>query len=130
MRILVATNETQGKRKNDFCWTQEGELVIMAFECDTDKNNVDGTCGCGRSMSGLTTAKATTTFKVVDLPCYKEVNVLNKIRAHYTKNWRMKRKDAIEYAKEMLEELNSIAYKFPVGKVLEKRGDVIQVREL
>ena len=56
MKMLVATKETQGKRRNDFCWATEGELVRFAFQCDGEA--VDGRCGCRRSFCGLDSHKA------------------------------------------------------------------------
>ena len=40
MLFLVGTKETQGKRKNDFSWTTDGEPVMYGSECDGEK--VDG----------------------------------------------------------------------------------------
>ena len=53
MKVLVSTHETQGERASDFCWVPDGELVGFAFECDTDRDDIDGGCGCRRAMSGL-----------------------------------------------------------------------------
>jgi len=64
MKVLVATEETQGHRKTDFCWTEEGELVFFGSECT--RETIDGECGCRRSLCGLRTRKATTTFRVVE----------------------------------------------------------------
>ena len=51
MKVLVGTKETQGQRSNDFSWAEDGELVMFGSECD--REDVDGTCGCRRAMSGL-----------------------------------------------------------------------------
>jgi hypothetical protein len=59
MKVFVSTKDGQGIRNNDFSWTNEGELVKFALECDGEK--IDGKCGCRRSMSGFDTHKATTT---------------------------------------------------------------------
>ena len=40
MKILVATKETQGNRKNDFCFCDEEEIVKAGMECDGE--SVDG----------------------------------------------------------------------------------------
>ena len=40
MLFLVATKETQGKRKSDFSWTTDGEPVMYGAEGDGEK--VDG----------------------------------------------------------------------------------------
>lgn len=62
MKILVATNQTQGYRPTDICETDEGELLMPSLPC----NHI--VCKCDYSMSGMTSRKATTTFKVVDSP--------------------------------------------------------------
>lgn len=49
MKVLVATSKGQGKRSNDFCWTEEGEYASIGFICRKDKENPDGGCGCGRA---------------------------------------------------------------------------------
>ena len=59
-KVLTATAATQGMRKNDFSHTEEGELVTYGLECDCEQ--VDGVCGCKRSLVGRSTHKATTTF--------------------------------------------------------------------
>src|SRR5262245_27740329 len=64
--VLVATPQTQAQRRNDFCWCDEDEPVRFALACDGER--VDGPCGCRRSMTGTSTLKATTTFRVELLP--------------------------------------------------------------
>jgi hypothetical protein len=65
MKILVATKETQGLRKNDFSFTEDGELVMLpTFTCDS--GSVDDDCGCLRSVVGVKTRKATTSYKVIE----------------------------------------------------------------
>lgn len=81
IKVLVATKKTQGSRSSDFCKVKEGELVTYTFECDRDKNNIDGTCGCHRSMSSVLTGKGTTTVKVAEKKITKAkfVDLLKKI---------------------------------------------------
>ena len=38
MKILVATKETQGKRKNDFCFCNAGDIVMFGILLCTNKN--------------------------------------------------------------------------------------------
>ena len=75
MKVLVGTKDTQGKRKNDFSFTDEGELVTFGTECDREA--VDGHCGCKRSLVGMKTRKGTTTFKVVE----KKISKVNYLQA-------------------------------------------------
>ncbi len=111
MRLFTATRLTQGQRENDFCWAEEDELVRFPFECDGE--SVDGGCGCRRSMAGICSNKATTTFKVVELAIGKEVlQFVTRI------------------PDEELDALLDAAASFPIGAVCEKRGDHIQQRRM
>ncbi len=126
MKVLMATKEGQGTRKNDFSHTQESEFVIFAIECDCE--SVDGVCGCKRSMIGMTSAVATTTFKVAEIQMTKE-EYLSKIRNHWIKTgWMkyLKENDVKSEGKELME----IASHFPVGTILEKRGSTIRIRKV
>jgi hypothetical protein len=79
MKVLTATAAGQGKRTNDFDHTIEGELVWIGDVCATDRRNPDGGCGCGRSFSGLSSHRATTTAMVRNLPMSRDdfVTALN-----------------------------------------------------
>jgi hypothetical protein len=127
VKVLVATKEGQGRRYSDFSWTNEGELVGFAFECDTDKDNIDGGCGCRRSMSGFDSRKATTTFKVIDKNITKDEFITLYLESEKKAGWfdgKTDRERWVKYAEELLE----TAKIFPVDEVLEKRGDIIQIR--
>ncbi len=129
MKTIVLTKETQGQRENDFFWGVEGELAYFGFECDTDKRNIDGGCGCRRSFSGLRTTKASTTAEVK--------NVLTpewlwkwRYRRHLRKGWNMTDRFAImDATDEQFERVKKIADKYPVGTILEKRGKTIKERK-
>ena len=123
MKVIVATDKTQGQRKNDFCWADVGEIVRFGFECD--RESVDDQCGCRRSMAGINTHKATTTMEVVDKDISREEFEL-LIKAGIADAWG---KDlAEECYKEEAKELLRIANDFKVGDVIEKRGRKIQTR--
>ncbi|KNZ68650.1 hypothetical protein Tfer_2741 [Thermincola ferriacetica] len=124
MKILVATTETQGQRKSDFCFVPEGEIVTFGFECDSDKDNIDGGCGCRRSMVGIDCLRATTTCKVADVRLTKR-QYIQKIQASLNKSGFGRIIDTKKEAEELLR----IANCFPVGAVVEKRGSVFQVRK-
>ena len=129
MKVLVSTEETQGQRSNDFCWVPEGEMVRFGMECDTDRGNPDGGCGCSRSMSGMDCHKATTTMKVVE----KDMNMADLIAAVQESlkggGWVTDDSDKA-WAMEEAQELFRIADAFPVGAIIEKRGDDIQERRM
>ena len=129
MKVFIVTRDGQDARQSDFCDAGEGELLTFAVECDRDEDDCDGKCGCRRSLLGLTSGGATTTFTVAELPLsaneYEE-----RVVAYFAgKGWFVANDLEVaeifrEDAKMLLEE----AKRFPVGAVLEKRGDVIQAR--
>lgn len=122
MKVLVTTQETQGRRKNDFNHTDSGELVRFGFECDGE--SVDGGCGCRRSMCGINSQKGTTTVKVKN----KELNLeeyKTKIRESLQKGgWNTTEEMVADEVKALLR----IANFFSEGTVLEKRGDAFAAR--
>lgn len=129
MKIFVSTHEGQYARQSDFCDAEEGELLTFAVECDRDEDDCDGNCGCRRSLLGLETNGATTTFTVAEVPLSAELYEEQVINYFADKGW-FKRDNAKAAdvfrndAKIMLKE----AACFPLGVVLEKRGDVIKAR--
>ena len=68
MRVLVATTATQGARATDFAYCIEGELVWLHPVCRASELDPYGACGCGRSFSGLSSSRHTTTALVRDIP--------------------------------------------------------------
>ena len=121
MNVLTSTKNTQGHRDSDFSWVPEGELVAYSVECETDKNDIDGPCGCRRSLSGLKTRKATTTFRVSTFDS-SEDDWLDLVReSNRQAGWG----DDLEFGSR---ELLDIAARYSLGTILEKRGDVIQQR--
>jgi hypothetical protein len=130
VKILVATKETQRQRESDFCWTEEGEIVRLAFECDRDKEDLDGKCGCRRSMTGCTSQRATTTMKVEDrnikIEEYIEIIRESFIQAGWYKL--MGEKVAEEHIMSDVKYMLSRVSKLPVGSIIEKRGDNLIVR--
>lgn len=53
----------------DFIWTDDDEPLVYTTPCGRDRDQWDGQCGCGRSLTGIDTMKGTTVFKIktVDL---------------------------------------------------------------
>ncbi len=77
MRVLVATDEGQGTRAGDFCWTVEGEIVLAGpvLEC-CDPHG----CGCGRGFPSLGSARSTTTAMVVERAGIEAADLRRAIR--------------------------------------------------
>ena len=128
MKVLVATGETQGQRSNDFNWCREGEPVKFGSECDGEA--FDGQCGCRRSMAGVESNKSTSTMKVVWLDLTRD-ELADMLRDNYKKaGWYklMGPEGAEERIQSEVTELLRMAADFPVGCMVEKRGNTLQVR--
>jgi hypothetical protein len=132
MKVLTATNETQGWRDNDFCWTVEGELVIFPpLECDC--GSIDDDCGCRRSMAGLVSHCATTTMKVVDREeldpetYFMLIKDGLKKQGYLTKELERER-EVKEWLRDFSDDLRRTADVFPPSTILERRGDFLGVR--
>jgi hypothetical protein len=127
LKVLVATTRTQGDRPNDFAYTTDGELVDLASTCDADQGRPDGGCGCARAFTGLDSRKGTTTAEIVvrDLTLVQYHNLFHRslITAGFGDSPDL-RHDAYQAADEM----TRIAAAWPVGTVVERRGDRIAVR--
>jgi hypothetical protein len=132
MKVLTATNETQGWRDNDFCWTVEGELVVFPpVECDC--GSIDDDCGCRRSMAGLVSHRATTTMKVVDREELDPETYFMLIKDGLEKQGYLTKElekdpDVKEWLRDLDDDLRRTADAFPPSTILERRGDFVGVR--
>jgi hypothetical protein len=115
MKVLVATKEGQGRRSNDFFWSDEGEYVNFPFECCNSE-----TCGCSWSFSGIISRKATTTAKVVELDIDR-AEFTRILRESHDKAYPgMDQKDLDIFANEDVERVLDIAKLFDVGAVITR----------
>ena len=133
MKVLTATAQTQGQRDNDFCWTVEGELVLLTpIECG--RGSIDDRCGCRRSMAGLVSHRATTTIKVTELEQIDPDTYLALIsdglrdQGYVTKEL-MGSPDVNDWLHDLTDALTLIADRFAVGTVLERRGNWFSARQ-
>jgi hypothetical protein len=124
VRVLMATSETQGLRASDFSWVPDGELLCWGFACDRDRDNIDGGCGCCRSLSGVFSRRATTTFKVSEIDGDAETLYCLYERSYHKAGFPLTADDIRALCAEMLE----VAVRYPLGTILEKRGEAIQPR--
>jgi hypothetical protein len=122
--VLVATHETQGQRRNDFCWCDDDEPVRLSSECDGEP--IDGRCGCRRSMSGMVTLKATTTVRVALLSLNRD-GFVAMLKACLEKSGFAQFMTQEEIESEA-DELLRLAAAFPADAVIEKRGDELRQR--
>lgn len=132
MKVLVATREGQGSRPKDFSFAVDDELVQLAFVCDTDQEDPDNGCGCGRAFTGLNSHKGTTTALVADLPLDREDFILALGSSLHQSGWHSDELSQAARAEveEDVDELLTLASEWPVGTVLERRLDDIRPRVL
>lgn len=132
MRFIVATDTTNGSVSGDFTHCVEGELVVIDEPCDGDRADPGGKCGCGRSFSGLSSHRATTTARVVELSL-TEAEVREAIRSsREAGGWLDPSWCPPGLAQELVDEVfdggRHIAEHFPVGTVLGRWADDIYAR--
>jgi hypothetical protein len=128
VKVFVATEDTQGQRDSDFCFVPEGEIVaFVGLVCGTDRDNIDGPCGCNRSLCGVDCCKCTTTFRVIDANVDLASQLLGLLyRGHWLGGKTID--EAVKIAKKEAAALSKEISKFNVGDIVEKRGDVFQKR--
>lgn len=122
MKVLVATNDTQGQRDNDFCYCIEGELVTVGLVCAADERDPDGGCGCGRAFAGLNSHKATTTAKVKEVELSAEDYVEALRSSLEQQGW------STEDVPELATWLTELVDSWPTGTIVERRLDDIEIR--
>ena len=125
MKLLTATNLTQGYRDNDFDWCIEGELVHIGLVCAKDRADPDGGCGCGRAFGGLNSHFATTTAIIREVTGFAAPDYTEAIRSSLDQQgWDPS--NAIHEAAA----LSCLAERWPAGTILERRLDQIAVRDI
>ena len=127
-KYVGATKKSQGWRKNDFSFVDEGEPVNFGSMCD--RATPDDKCGCARAMCALDGKGATTTVMVMETDEeFFKLMMVDKIIEPYTKDWSFGEDTAKEMALEDIKELEETFSVFPVGEVIEIRGSKIQTRD-
>ncbi|HEX6525035.1 MAG TPA: hypothetical protein VF070_34280 [Streptosporangiaceae bacterium] len=123
MKLLTATNLTQGYRDNDFDFCVEGELVHLDPPCAKDRDDPDGPCGCGRSFGGLNSHLATTTVLIRDVAGFTAEDYVEAIRSSLDQQGYDSSQAVHEAAT-----LYCLAQYWPAGTVLERRLDQVAAR--
>ncbi|MEV6644358.1 hypothetical protein [Amycolatopsis sp. NPDC051371] len=125
LQYFVSTHRTQGQRSNDSNSIPETEVVDLASKSHDDPDHP--ICGCARSFAGITSRQTTTTAEIVE----SETTPLEYIDRFHSAlvalgfpDDRDTRADAVNGAVELL----LVAARWPVGTVVERRGDEIRVR--
>ncbi len=120
MRVLVATEETQGDRDDDYAWATPGELVMFGVVCASDLRGTGRGCGCGRAFAGLHSQRATTTAQVAEWAAGLDDLVL-AFRDSLTRGGWLDYgtpEDAEETVRLSVMEALLVADRYPVGTVI------------
>jgi hypothetical protein len=126
MRVIVATEATQGEKPDDYCWTVEGELVRLPWmECD------DPACGCGRGFAGLSSHRATTTARVVNRPELAESTYVELLLDDAVANGFGPIDDQLRaLVANEADHLVRLARELPLGSVLERVDRTTAIRRV
>ncbi|MCW2857768.1 MAG: hypothetical protein JWR52_3383 [Marmoricola sp.] len=125
MRVLVATDRSNGVEPGDYTHCVEGELVYMQEPCASDLKNPDGPCGCGRGFAGMSSHRATTTALVTDSDLGRE-EIREALRSSLEAGgWLDPTICTADLAEAMVEEslhdVFRVAEHFPAGSVVRRR---------
>ncbi|MDO8106869.1 hypothetical protein Q6348_06620 [Isoptericola sp. b441] len=120
MKVLTATEATQGTRADDYSWTTPGELVMFGAVCASDLRGTGQPCGCGRAFAGLHSARATTTAEVVESAMSLDDLVLAFRDSLTCGGWLddLPPQDAAELVQLSVMEMLVVADRFPAGTVI------------
>jgi hypothetical protein len=123
MKVLVATDRTQGDRVDDYTFCVPGELLWITEVCDRDRRDPTGGCGCGRGFGGLTSHRATTTGEVVDRDLTED-EVRLAIRTSLTdQGWlpdALTDRERDEIVDTVAAEVRAVAEALPVGAIVRR----------
>lgn len=121
MRVLVATEATQGVRDDDYSWATPGELVMFGAVCARDLRGTGTSCGCGRAFAGLHSDRATTTAEVAEWPFSLDDLVL-AVRDSLDKGGWLgvgeSQPEADELVNETVIQVLLVADRYPAGTVI------------
>jgi hypothetical protein len=125
LKYFVSTHRTQGERDNDSNTLPDTEIVDLASLSHEDPDNPY--CGCARSFVGITSRQTTTTAEIIesDMTPAEFVDRFHAglVAMGFTDTAQL-RTDATNDAVGLL----LLAAQWPVGTVVERRGDEIRVR--
>lgn len=132
MKVLTAT---RGSRPDDFCFTVEGEPVLLPLVCDRDllaREEGRIGCGCSRGFGGMSSMKVTTAAVVRDLPLSRDdlfIALHSALQAAGLAEEVLEAEDVVEIQEE-LDWLLDLAAEAEVGVVFERDFDEVRVREV
>jgi hypothetical protein len=122
MKILVATELTQGTNPSDYHYCVEGELVWIQEPCDRGRADPDGGCGCGRGFAGAASHRATTTALVVESELTRDQVVLAFQTSLPDGGW------PFEWGEDVADDNLEIAAQLPAGTIIVRKLDEFFLR--
>lgn len=106
MKVLVAVDKPV--TGEDFCWVPDGEILyVQAITCSSYERAMQ--CGCGRSLSGTTTHKATSTMKVAEVDKTEDDMMRLALKVGKEAGW------GSRYVLHGLDKMREAAEQFEVG---------------
>lgn len=118
MKVIVADKTIQDSSKRDFFWTEEGEIVSFGvFECENEEKAKE--CGCRRSLVGIKTRKACTTFRIAEVD-FTELELSARISISFRESGWGEVFDVDKKAKEFTKEIIEMVEGLPVGTLLRR----------
>ena len=127
MKVLVATDKTQGKRRTDCDGCIEGELVWTVDPCPTSRNNPYGACDCGRTFRGVESDGVLTTARVEDIVGITRDDWVQSVLSSWEHGPNCTcDHDVDRIVNTLLEQLDPL----PVGAVVERHLRRLNVRTL
>ncbi len=124
MKVLIATNCSQGAVPGDYSFACEGELVspVVVECCSPD------TCGCGRGFPGLASSRATTTAMVAELSHLEQAQLREAVRESLDRDGWLRYLDYSEcddLVDDHIDAIETVCNGFSVGTVLGRDGTLI-----
>lgn len=112
MKVLVSVDRPT--RADDFCFVPDGEIVYeQALTCSSFDRAMQ--CGCGRSLAGTTTHKATSMMEVREVDMSDDDLMALALKCGKETGWGAR---VVLYG---LDAMRTAAKKFPVGTQVTAR---------
>ena len=121
-KALISTTATQNDYPGDFCWTEDGEVVVSGVlgMCESHRHaGSDGIsrCGCDRAWSGVSSGRHTTTAAVADVPETRD-QLIQRYADRIQTSYALSEAEAMEAATDVMGETLDFAAELPVGRIV------------
>lgn len=129
MRVMIATQRTQGAVPGDYFWALEGELVTpVTASCASSQR-----CGCERGFPGLASSRATTTAMVVERAEITGARLREALQDSLDRQGWLRHLDD-DQIQDLLDDhaqaIQNVCGHFEVGAVVGRRESAVYIRAL